>query len=50
VPRLKTETKLRRDAEKAAKKRVKEGTLKSSEVDGYIRGYLRTPASSSSSK
>lgn len=33
-------------AEATAAKRVKEGTLKKEQIEGYLRGYFRKPSSS----
>jgi hypothetical protein len=39
-------TKGQKVAEAAAAKRVKEGTLKKDQIEGYIRGWFRKPSSS----
>lgn len=36
----------RKVAEAAAAKRVKEGTLKKDQIEGYLRGWFRKPNSS----
>jgi hypothetical protein len=43
VPKKPKEQKV---AEAAAAKRIKEGTLKKDQVEGYIRGWFRKPSSS----